>query len=90
MDRTNVNDSSPALIFHVRQHGLGKIERRRQHQGNDQFEFLGREILERADVLQASVVQKDVYSSKLAVTRLDQVLDLGLVCEISRVMDDLA
>ena len=60
MDARHVDDPPEAPLVHPRQHGAGQQERRLQHQLQQEREAGRVEVLDRADVLHAGVVDEDV------------------------------
>src|SRR5688572_20412309 len=70
MYRGYVEDAAPASLVHARQRGTYDTEGRFQHHSHDLVEFLGREILQRGNELQAGVVNHDVHVDVKCVQHL--------------------
>jgi hypothetical protein len=70
--RGNVDDAAPAALAHARQHRLHDVEGRGQVDGEDRVPALDREVLDRAGVLDAGVVDHDVDRPERARGRVDQ------------------
>ena len=54
------DDPAPAARFHMRHGKTRRVERRRKVERDDRVPFLGREFLDRSNVLHPGVVDEDV------------------------------
>ena len=84
----DVDDPSPALLFHLRHRGGDAVERGRQIDRQDCVPLGGREFLHRRGELDAGIVDEDVEPSELFDRRLDQSAHGVALRHVGAVIDD--
>ncbi len=70
--------------------GARGVPGRRQVERDDRFILLGREILDRADVLDAGIVDEDVDAAEACDRLLDEAGGLFALHQVGAVVDDAA
>ncbi|MNV63233.1 hypothetical protein D3C71_1558160 [compost metagenome] len=89
----HVDDAAPALAvvgrLHGRQHQAGGVEGAGQIDGNHRIPALGREVLDRRDMLDAGIVHQDVDLAEVAHAVIDHIFDIGHARHIGAVVGHL-
>ena len=75
------------FCLHRRHREAGGVEGRGQVDGDDRVPFLGREVLDRRDVLDAGIVDEDVGPAELVGAALHHRLDRRRVGHVGAVVD---
>ena len=76
MGRGRVDDPAPFLRLHAGHGGADGVEGGREVDGDDLVPLLGRELLDRGDVLDAGIVDEHVESAEARLRLADHGGDL--------------
>ena len=72
----DIDDASPAVLFHVGHRQPAGVKCAREVDGDNRIPLVDREFLDRIDVLNAGIVDQDVDRSELGTGLIDHVFDL--------------
>ena len=76
MRRSKVDHPAPAALLHAGNGVTGEMKRARQVDGDDRVPLLGREFLDRRDVLNAGIVDDNVDPAELLLCSSEERSDL--------------
>lgn len=83
MDTGNIDDSTPSFLFHLRDYSFSCVETWAKVQSNDFLPHLIWELFNFADVLDSSVVDKDIHSSEIFNSLFDDVFAVSRLGQVS-------